>query len=173
MIAVRAATLDDVDALGVAHVRAWQAAYDGAMPADFLAGLRADDRAAMWRRWFADPGAATLSVGVLDDRVCGFVCFGPHAATDSEGQVYALNVDPDAWGRGVGAALLEHAVAALAARHGGDAVLWVVDENQRARRFYEAAGWAWDGGTTTDDVGGKSVTELRYRLPRPAGRPRP
>jgi ribosomal protein S18 acetylase RimI-like enzyme len=171
MTALRAATIDDVDALGALHVRAWQAAYAGMMPADFLAGLRSEDRAAMWRGWFADPGTAALSVGVLDERVCGFVCFGPHASDDDEVEVYALNVDPDAWGRGVGTALLEHAVAVLESQHEGDAVLWVVAENERARRLYEAAGWAWDGGSSTDDVGGMPVTELRYRLPLSTRRP--
>jgi hypothetical protein len=80
MVTVRAATIDDVDALGALHVRAWQVAYVGMMPADFLAALRAEGRAAMWRGWFDDPGPAALSDGVFDERVCGFVCFGPHAS---------------------------------------------------------------------------------------------
>ncbi|MEY4229579.1 MAG: hypothetical protein RLZZ362_428, partial [Actinomycetota bacterium] len=60
----------------------------------------------------------------------------------------------------------------LTAQHADAAVLWVVDGNERARRCYEAAGWAWDGGSSTDDVGGMPVTELRYRLPLSSGQPR-
>lgn len=48
-VVVRDATADDADALGVLHVRAWQAAYRGAMPDDYLDGLNAADRAELWQ----------------------------------------------------------------------------------------------------------------------------
>jgi hypothetical protein len=48
MVTVRPAALPDAPAMGRAHVRAWQAAYRGHMPDDYLDGLRAEDRAAHW-----------------------------------------------------------------------------------------------------------------------------
>ena len=50
MTAVRPATVADAPAMGRLHVRAWQAAYRGEMPDDYLDGLRAEDRAAGWER---------------------------------------------------------------------------------------------------------------------------
>ena len=44
-----------------------------------------------------------------------------------------------------------------------DAILYVLDDNPRARRFYEREGWALDGGTKRDEFLGLEVTELRYR----------
>jgi len=49
-VTVRHATVDDAPALGRVHVRAWQAAYRGQMPDDYLEGLRAEERAAGWER---------------------------------------------------------------------------------------------------------------------------
>lgn len=35
----------------------------------------------------------------------------------------------------------------------GDAFLWVVEDNVRARRFYEREGWAQDEGSRTSALG--------------------
>lgn len=42
------------------------------------------------------------------------------------------------------------------------AILWVVAENDRARRFYETAGWSFDGTERVDTVQGATVNEVRY-----------
>jgi ribosomal protein S18 acetylase RimI-like enzyme len=44
------------------------------------------------------------------------------------------------------------------------ATLWVLDTNTQARRFYEAGGWQWDTTTKPHVIGGREVTEFRYRV---------
>jgi hypothetical protein len=44
------------------------------------------------------------------------------------------------------------------------ASLWVIAGNSRARRFYEAGGWIFDGATRTDTVGATVIEEVRYRI---------
>jgi RimJ/RimL family protein N-acetyltransferase len=46
----------------------------------------------------------------------------------------------------------------------GDAVLWVLEDNPRARRFYEREGWALDGERKEDEYLGFRVAEVRYRI---------
>ena len=165
---VRAAVPADAAAMAALHVRAWQAAYAGVMPADFLAGLTIADREAMWRRSLTKPELApaerVILVAADGDQVLG-LCAAGHARGDDElglGELYALNVDPPAWGRGAGRALLAAATAWLDARF-GVSILWVTEENSRARRLYERAGWSPDGGAKTEDFGGASVRDCRYR----------
>jgi hypothetical protein len=55
------------------------------------------------------------------------------------------------------------AVAELARLGYAGAVLWVLDVNDRARRFYALAGWAEDGARKTDGSRGFDITEVRYR----------
>ena len=43
--------------------------------------------------------------------------------------------------------------------------LWVMEGNERAERFYQAAGWVADGGRKVDDFQGAEVIELRYAKP--------
>ena len=45
----------------------------------------------------------------------------------------------------------------------GEAILWVLEGNERGERFYRAAGWEHDGGSKLDKFQGATVTELRYR----------
>ena len=42
-------------------------------------------------------------------------------------------------------------------------MLWVLDDNPRARRFYELAGWRLDGGVK-EDTFDTLVREVRYRI---------
>ncbi|MGH9187776.1 MAG: GNAT family N-acetyltransferase [Acidimicrobiales bacterium] len=69
---------------------------------------------------------------------------------------------PEAWGRGLGRALLAAATDRLR-REGFDrVVLWVEINNARARRFYERAGWSVTGEEQDDVVQGASVRDAQY-----------
>ncbi|MCG8924167.1 hypothetical protein [Lentzea sp. CC55] len=46
-------------------------------------------------------------------------------------------------------------------------MLWVFDENPRARRFYELLGFRADGHEKVETVDGKELKEIRYRLTGP------
>jgi RimJ/RimL family protein N-acetyltransferase len=152
--------------MGRAHVRAWQAAYRSIMPDDYLDGLSADDRASMWRRHIETGGGDGLLVIVADDDVAGFAAFGQchdgNGAAEA-GQLHAINLDPAVWGKGLGRALLRAATDELARQGFTRLVLWVVPENERARRLYESEGWTTDGTTRDEEVLGVAVTELRYQ----------
>jgi ribosomal protein S18 acetylase RimI-like enzyme len=76
--------------------------------------------------------------------------------------VYAIYVVPAWWAAGAGRALMDTALAALRADGYLRAVLWVLADNTRARRFYQRAGFAPDGASTIlTGLGG--VLEVRYR----------
>ena len=45
-----------------------------------------------------------------------------------------------------------------------EAVLWVLEDNPRARRFYEREGWDLDGARKEDEFLGVRVAEVRYSI---------
>ena len=55
------------------------------------------------------------------------------------GELAAIYLLPGAWGKGLGRELMSSALSALSDAGFGEATLWVLDTNSRARRFYEAA----------------------------------
>ncbi len=93
----------------------------------------------------------------VTDRIRGFASVSPSA-----GELGALYVDPQAWGTGLGQALIIEAERRLAERH-AVAGLWGLAGNVRARRFYEAGGWRTDGTERAERVFGVPVVEARYR----------
>jgi hypothetical protein len=84
-------------------------------------------------------------------------------ASEDTGQaeIQAIYVDPDRFGRGIGRTLLGRAMDELRATGFRDVVLWVLEGNDRARRFYEAAGWRTDGGTKLESMEGADLSEVR------------
>jgi ribosomal protein S18 acetylase RimI-like enzyme len=165
---IRDATIDDANDMGRLHVRAWQAGYRGVMPDEYLDQLRADERIEMWRGILAQPDHSPLLVALVDDHVVGFASFGSErtpASGQACGELYAMNVDPDQWGRSIGRTLLRRVTDELTGMGLREAVLWVVPQNERARSLYESEGWRADGGESTEDILGVTVASIRYRRP--------
>lgn len=167
VVTIRPASVDDADAVGEVHVRAWQSAYRGVMPDDYLDGLQAQDHASRWREHLIAPSSDGHLLVIVDDhRVVGFASLGPARDSDAAcdiGQLYAINLDPDVWGRADRLRELGYV----------EAVLWVVPDNQRARRLYESEGWGDDDLRRDDEVFGVVVSQMRYRrlLVEPSGQP--
>jgi GNAT superfamily N-acetyltransferase len=158
---VRGAVPEDAKAIAGVHVRAWQGAYAHVFPAEELAGLDVPSRVRYWR----DGIRAGWTVLVTDD-VSGFASVGPARDPDADGQgeLYAIYVAPECWGSGAGHALMTAAIQALRDAGFAEAVLWVLDDNPRARRFYEREGWTADGAVKDDVFLDTSVREVRYRV---------
>src|SRR5262245_25509715 len=66
-------------------------------------------------------------------------------------------------GRGAGTLLMRVALEELRDLGLGEAILWVLRDNLRARGFYERLGWYQDGRTTTEEYGGIELEALCYR----------
>ncbi|MER7733081.1 GNAT family N-acetyltransferase [Streptomyces erythrochromogenes] len=169
MVRVREMEEADIEAVSAVRVRGWQAAYAGVVPQDHLDAMTVEDDAARRRQWFRSPGRESADlVAVGGHGPVGWVCFGPARGEVSGvagrvGEVYALYVAPDLIGTGVGRALLGEAHASMKGRGFETSALWVLQDNLRARRFYERAGYRADGATQDDVYDDVTLCELRYR----------
>jgi GNAT superfamily N-acetyltransferase len=152
------------DAKGIAHVqeRGWQTAYRHVFPPEEL-DRGGFIRVSRWRERLRRPPAGwSTFVAVRDHAVVGFASVGPSRDLEGVGELYAIYVEPAAWSTGAGRALLECAESELRGRY-QEATLWVLEDNPRARRFYEIAGWGIDGERKADERWGVRAPEVRYR----------
>jgi GNAT superfamily N-acetyltransferase len=165
-VIVREARAGDAAAIAGVHVRTWQAAYADVFPSEALASIDLDRRTAYWAGELerAALGAAII-VAEAEGSIVGFASVGAARGDDEHGlgELYAIYVLPESWGSGAGGALMERSLDALRAAAFEEAILWVLDRNPRARRFYEKWGWGDDGGRKRDTFFGVAVTEVRYR----------
>ena len=158
---VRNATVDDAPAVADVHVRSWMDTYGHIVPAARFDASDVERRTQLWTR---AAQAGNLFVAEDDDAIVGFVSVGPSSASDAPGgELYAIYVLPEALGSGAGTALIERAEDELRRRGFASAILYVLDANPRARRFYERQGWELDGATKPEDLLGVRVTTVRYR----------
>jgi GNAT superfamily N-acetyltransferase len=173
---VRPATPDDADAIASAHVRSWQAAYRGIVPDALLDALSIERRASWWRGELTEMAKPTECWVVEQScRVVGFASIGAArggSAGPGVGELFAIYLEPEAWSQGLGRALMDRAVAGLRAGGFRTAILWVLADNLRGRRFYERTGWRPDGETMGWETHGSTLEEVRYRIELPAQEPR-
>lgn len=162
---IRAAVPADAMSVARVHVRSWQAAYRGLLPDEYLDQLRAEDRAQRYDFRTADPQKPQTIVAMETGLIRGFATTMPSRDSDlvQHGELCALYVDPEWWGRGLGAALISAARERLVTLGFRNALLWVLSGNARADRFYRIDQWKPDGAQRTDTVWGVTVNDVRYR----------
>jgi len=155
---VRLATAADAEDLADVHVTTWQRAYRDVFPPEFLAGLDRHRRIQWWRRMIDDGGEVHV---VGDQRVVGF-CSAGRSEDAGWGEIFSIYVHPDHWRSGYGGELLVAGEEKLRAAGFDRALLWVLEGNDGARRFYERHGWVVGRPFRVEEIGGVQVTEVRY-----------
>lgn len=166
---LRTAQPADAAAVARVHVRSWQVAYRGLLPAEYLDGLRPEDRAQRYTFGDLEPDQPETIVAIERGAICGFATTGPSRDDDRQGggELLALYVDPDCWGLGFGRALAQEARTRLAQQGFELASLWLLVGNRRAARFYQIDGWAPDASRRREQVWGVMLDEARYRRSLP------
>lgn len=164
---IRAATPHDAQAIAQVHVASWQCAYRDILPEDFLADLAVEMRRAMWAESIAMDKPHVL-VAQANGQVVGFSAIGPcrDAGTlPTAFEVWAIYLSPSCWSKGMGRKLWL-ATREYAIGQGATSIqLWVLAKNDRAIRFYRAAGYQPLPRTPrTSVLGGVPVEEVGYVL---------
>lgn len=162
-VRVRAATVEDANAIAEVHVETWRETYTGLMPDRFFDASVLDGRRRMWRSILSlDPVPGAIVVAQRDGAVVGFAFAGSSQHPDASKGVeptrdlhlFSIYLLAAEHGTGAGSALLSAALGDQPAQ------LWVLSANDRAREFYERNGFRADGHVVEDpDIEG--LTEIR------------
>lgn len=163
-VEIRNAVVGDAAAIAQIHVAGWQSAYKGIVPQAHLDGMTTLKRAEYWRGALAQ-GAPRVKVATVDQAVVGWIAFDQCRDHDRSagGEIWAIFVHPSRVGAGVGWTLWLEAREGLSTSGFADVSLWVLARNERARRFYELAGFVCDPSSAKSVViGGETLEEIRY-----------
>jgi ribosomal protein S18 acetylase RimI-like enzyme len=162
---IRDARPEDAEAIATVHVRTWQGAYAHVFRPDALAALSVEARARNWQRTLGAPRPRQHVLVAEDDSgVRGFTLGGVAEEDDKLGELYAIYVLPEAWGAGHGRALMAEALERLRREGFREAILWVLEDNPRTRRFYELGGWRLDSEPHEQTFLETPVSVVRYRI---------
>ncbi len=162
---IRAATVNDAEAIETVRIATWKACYRGFLPDTYLDDLEVESRRVdRIRQGIERADGAVRVVAVAECRVIGMGMAGSPEEPESDpqiGELYVPYVLPGWQGQGVGRALWQRISTGLSARGYRTAILWTLRDRSPTRRFYEANGWRFDGA---DDEWGEgfSIPIVRY-----------
>ena len=153
-------TEDEIKGRGYVHWKAWHEAYPGLVDRGYLDRMTLEKCVDAAARRYTDNTLVAKDGG----RVVGFAVYGACRDADlpEAGEVYAIYILAEYYGKGVGKLLMDSALKALGFPH---VAVWVLKGNERAIRFYQKCGFRFDGHENTLNLGSPAV-ELRMILDR-------
>lgn len=141
------------------YEQSWKYAYKGIVTQNYLDNIQIGQ----WCRAFDKPERYTL-VMLEDDKIIGTSSYCKSRWEDYKdwGEIISIYFLPEYIGKGYGKNLLEMAVKELKTMGFKTIFLWVLEDNHRARHFYEKFGFIASGDFKKDNIGGKELCELQY-----------
>lgn len=148
-------TNEEISGKAYVHYKSWQETYPGLVDPEYLKGMtleKCTDIALKWRD--------NIIVAKDGDNVIGFAAYGKYRddSLPGHGEVYAIYVLKDYYGKGVGYDLMNAAFDRLSEY--SKIAVWVLKGNERAIKFYERFGFRFDG-ESAEIILGKPNVELR------------
>ena len=168
--AVRPATLDDASEIARVQTQSWQTSYRGILPDSILDTMDPARRIGSRREILADAGALNLvAYDATHGDIVGFSNAGPSrrhgqpegAVFGRVGELYEIYILDRAKRYGLGRELFDVVTDWCRSRHMATMIVWVLEGNAYARRFYEAMGGQVCGHTQST-VRGFGVVEISY-----------
>ena len=164
-IRIREAVPADAGPMTRVHIDTWRTAYAGIVPAEHLAGLSYSDREAVWVQILTrhQPAECNFVAETGSGEIVGFAGGGPEREGDRtyRGELYAVYLLREHQRRGVGRRLACAVARGLLSAGFDSMLLWVLEDNRAARRFYESLGGE-QVGRKTIAVGGAGLVEVSY-----------
>ena len=151
---VRKATSEDSIIVGEVHSKAWKSAYRGIMPDDYIDKDTASKRTEEFLESIKD-GKCTYFLLEESGQTAGVVKISEENDTLEIDSIYILN---EFRGNGIGRQFMDFIKAY---RTQGMIFLWVLEDNTKARRFYENNGFVMSGDSRTINRG-VELKQIKY-----------
>jgi len=160
---IRKALPNDALEYASCHVASWQSAYKDIVPDEYLNKLSVEKWAEKFRNNLKELKEYSYFSAVHENKIIGILIIGKSSDQDKPGtgEICAIYLKKEYWSKGFGKEMMDYALASLKGEKFDEVILWVLEENGRARRFYEKCGFVSDG-TKKEITLGKVLTEIRY-----------
>ena len=137
----------------------WKYAYKDIIPQDYLDSIPTG----RWENSINKIGMNNLVV-IENGLIIGTAsfCKSRWEQYSNYGEIVSIYFLPAYMGKGYGKHLLKKCVEELNGFGYNNILLWVLEDNQRARRFYEKNGFTCSGDFLNDNIGGKELREIMY-----------
>lgn len=152
---------DDPFEISKIYESSWKYAYKGIIPQEYLDSIPTGQ----WADGINKSGLNSL-VLIEDGKLIGTAgfCRSRWEKYSDYGEIVSIYFLPDYIGKGYGRLLLTICIQELKQCGFRKVLLWVLEDNHRARKFYEKNGFIYSGVFMDENIGGKDVREVLYFL---------
>ena len=160
-INIRLAKLDDANFCADIHSKSWSFAYNNLVPKGII-----DQHNERWPMVWSKMLVNNIDshyVIVLDSKIIGFLTIAVSRDSDLKNifyEIIGLYFDPEYVGLGYAKQAMEWVKKEIKSRGYDKISLWVLEENNRARKFYEKSGFKPDGKVKPSGLA--DTQEVRY-----------
>lgn len=150
---------DDRMMISNVYEESWKFAYKNIIPQDYLDSIPKGN----WVSGLDNHDRKTL-VCIDNGKIIGTssFCKSRFVQFQDWGEIISIYLLPDYVGKGYGKILMEATLSELKKQGYKNVFLWVLEENNRARAFYEQYGFLLTDDIFDDNIGGKDLREVRY-----------
>lgn len=152
-------------AMSLIHALGWRTAYRGMVPSDYMEREITDYR---WIPFFREDYCTRRCNGLLlyrDDTPVACCNYGPARAEgfNGWGEILSFYTHPAEKAKGYGGLLMEESLRRLRTSGFEHCYVFVLRENEGARRFYSSHGFFWDGSQVELSFPPNTIcVDLRY-----------
>ena len=160
-VKIRLAVPGDEQVLAHIQTESWKAAFADILPPEELDRCTDPDKTTqMYRNVLADHFCHNAILYVDGNPHC-IAAWGKNRSNmgATVGELICIHSLQDNWAKGYGSAMMAYVLDSLRQEQYKSVILWVFEDNQRARRFYEKHGFEPTGQQKEPN----GITEIMYR----------
>lgn len=156
------ADMSTADELGFIHAQSWQQAYKGIISDEYLARITPQKQAELFAK-IVNSGMADYFIFRVNGESAGMaaLCKDREEVDEKYGEISAIYFLSQFWGHDYTHQAMRFCLERLRENGCQIITIWVLQDNIRARKFYEKFGFAVDAKKEINI--GEPLIEVRYR----------
>lgn len=166
MLSVRNMLESDTEDVAGIHLASWQKAYQHLLPSPYLSKLDLAKLRDNWRVGLEINPDVVRLVALQNRKVVGYAVGLENRFAELfpevPAELWAVYVHPDNWQQNAGFRLLRAFAKEICTRNWSQYIVWVLEENLAARKFYEKCGGIIQPQQRISLFGGEEFNEVSY-----------
>jgi RimJ/RimL family protein N-acetyltransferase len=161
-ITIRKAMINETYEFASCKIEAWQSAYKGIIPDEYLNSMSVEQHAERYKEWMKDQNTEYYFV-ICNNETAGILVLSKCDNEDkpNAGDIIAIYLLKPYWNKGHGRTMMNFAMDRLKQLGYDEVVIWSLEDNIRAKQFYEKFGFVFDGSKVEMNFG-ELLTAVRH-----------
>ena len=157
---IRKAIPGDEQVLAYIQTESWKAAFAGILSPEELVRCTNQEKAEQMYHSILWREGCNMAIEFVDGKPHCIAAWGKNRCdlSDTVGELICIHSLQNNWAKGYGSAMMEYVLVQLQQAQYESVILWVFEENSRARKFYEKHGFE----LTEQKKMANGIVELMY-----------